>query len=111
MLRHLWGGCVALLVAGVPAVSAQVRELSGRVTNERTGQGVGEAVISVRGTGIAVRSSSDGRFVFNVQDGYQILTVRAIGFKGDSAGVPALDRTVEIALEPEPFKLEEVVVT
>jgi TonB-dependent starch-binding outer membrane protein SusC len=111
MLRHLWGGCVVLLVAGVPAVSAQVRELSGRVTNEQTGQGVGEAVVSVEGTRIAIRSAADGRFVFNIPDGDQRLTIRAIGFKRDSVTVPALERTVTIALEPDPFKLEEVVVT
>ena len=111
MLRHLWGGCVVLLVAGVPAVSAQVRELSGRVTNEQTGQGVSEAVVSVDGTRIAVRSASDGRFVFNIPDGDQRLTVRAIGFKRDSVAVPATESTVTVALEPDPFKLEEVVVT
>jgi TonB-dependent starch-binding outer membrane protein SusC len=111
MIRHLWGGCIVLLATAGSEVSAQVRELSGRVTNEQTGQGVNEAVVSVRGTGIAVRSSADGRFVFNIPDGDQMLTVRAIGFKGDSVAVPALDRTVEIALEPDPFKLEEVVVT
>jgi TonB-linked SusC/RagA family outer membrane protein len=111
MLRHLWGGCTVLLVAGVPAVSAQVREVSGRVTNEQTGQGVGEAVVSVQGTSIAVRSAADGRFVFNVPDGDQTLTVRAIGFKSDSVVVPATERTVTVALEPDPFKLEEVVVT
>src|SRR5918995_4200562 len=111
MLRHLWGGCVLLLVAGVPPVSAQVREVSGRVTNEQTGQGVGEAVVSVEGTRIAVRSAADGRFVFSIPDGDQRLTVRAIGFKRDSVTVAALERTVTIALEPDPFKLEEVVVT
>ena len=95
----------------MPALSAQVREVSGRVTNEQTGQGVGEAVVSVEGTRIAVRSSADGRFVFNVPDGDQRLTVRAIGFKRDSVTVPALERTVTVALEPDPFKLEEVVVT
>ena len=111
MLRHLWGGCVVLLVAGVPAVSAQVREVSGRVTNEETGQGVGEAVVSVEGTRIAIRSAADGRFVFNIPDGDQRLTVRAIGFKRDSAFVPATAKTVTVAMEPDPFKLEEVVVT
>lgn len=111
MLRHLWGGCVVLLVAGAPAVSAQVREVSGRVTNEQTGQGVGEAVVSVEGTRIAIRSAADGRFVFNVPDGDQTLSIRAIGFKRDSAVVSATEKTVTIALEPDPFRLEEVVVT
>jgi TonB-linked SusC/RagA family outer membrane protein len=111
MLRHLWGGCVVLLVAGVPGVSAQVREVSGRVTSEQTGQGIGEAVISVQGTRIAFRSANDGRFVFNIPDGDQTLSVRAIGFKRDSVVVSATQTTVTIALEPDPFKLEEVVVT
>ncbi len=111
MLRHLWGGCVVLLITGVPAVSAQVRELSGRVTNEQTGQGVGEALVSVEGTRIDVRSAADGRFVFNVPDGDQRLIVRAIGFKRDSVVVPAAQKSVTITLEPDPFKLEELVVT
>ncbi len=111
MHRHLWGGCVALLIAGVPAASAQVREISGRITNQQTGQGVGEAVVSVEGTRIAVRSAADGRFVFNIPDGDQRFTIRAIGFKRDSVVVPATEKTVNVALEPDPFKLEEVVVT
>jgi TonB-linked SusC/RagA family outer membrane protein len=111
MLRHLWGGCVVLLLAAVSEVSAQVREVSGRVTNEQTGQGVGEAVITVEGTRIAVRSAADGRFAFNVPEGDQNLEVRAIGFKRDSLLVPALEKTVTITLEPDPFRLEEVVVT
>jgi TonB-linked SusC/RagA family outer membrane protein len=111
MLQRLWGECAVLLVVGVTAASAQVRELSGRVTNQQTGQGVGEAVVAVDGTRIAVRSATDGRFVFNIPDGDQTLIVRAIGFKRDSVVVPATEKTVNIALEPDPFKLEEVVVT
>jgi TonB-dependent starch-binding outer membrane protein SusC len=111
MHRHLWGGCIVFLLAAAPAASAQVREISGRVTNEQTGQGVGEAVVSVEGTRIAIRSAADGRFAFNVPEGDQTLTIRAIGFKRDSVVVPATQRTVDIALEPDPFKLEEVVVT
>ena len=111
MRRHLWGGCILLVLGSAPGLSAQVRELSGRVTNEQTGQGVSEAVISVEGTGIAIRSAADGRFVFNIPDGDHTLIIRAIGFKRDSVVAPALERTVAIALEPDPFKLEEVVVT
>jgi TonB-linked SusC/RagA family outer membrane protein len=111
MLRQLWGGAIVLLVAGVPSVSAQVREVSGRVTNEQTGQGVGEAVVSVEGTRIAVRTAADGRFAFNIPEGDQRFTVRAIGFKRNAVTVPATQKTVTVALEPDPFKLEEVVVT
>jgi TonB-linked SusC/RagA family outer membrane protein len=85
--------------------------VNGQITNEQTGQGVSEAVVSVEGTGIATRSGTDGRFVFNIPDGDQRLSVHAIGFRRDSVVVPAASNTVRIALEPDPFKLEEVVVT
>jgi TonB-linked SusC/RagA family outer membrane protein len=111
MLRHLWGACIVLLLGAGSELSAQVREVSGRVTNEQTGQGVGEAVISVEGTRIAARTAANGAFAFNIPDGDQTLTISAIGFKRDSVVVPALEKTVQIALEPDPFRLEEVVVT
>ena len=111
MRRHLWGGCILLVLGSAPGLSAQVREVSGRVTNEQTGQGVSEAVISVEGTRIVGRTAADGRFAFNIPDGDQLFTVRAIGFKRDSVVVPATQREVQVALEPDPFKLEEVVVT
>jgi TonB-linked SusC/RagA family outer membrane protein len=85
--------------------------VSGRITNEQTGQEVSEAVISVEGTGIGTRSGIDGRFVFNIPDGDQTLSVRAIGFRSDTVVVPATSNTVTVTLEPDPFKLEEVVVT
>ncbi|MGH7527315.1 MAG: SusC/RagA family TonB-linked outer membrane protein [Gemmatimonadales bacterium] len=111
MPRQLWGGCIVLLVACVPAAAAQVREVSGRITNQQTDQEVAEAVIAVEGTQIATRSGTDGRFVFNIPDGDQTLTIRAIGFKRDSLVLPATTNTVTVALEPDPFKLQEVVVT
>jgi TonB-linked SusC/RagA family outer membrane protein len=113
MQRHLWGWCILSALALVPALSAQVqvREVSGRVTNEQTGQGVSEAAIAVDGTRIEIRTAADGRFAFNVHEGDQTLIVRAIGFRRDSVVVPALEKAVTIALEPDPFKLEEVVVT
>jgi TonB-linked SusC/RagA family outer membrane protein len=113
MQRHLWGWCILSALALVPALSAQVqvREVSGRVTNEQTGQGVSEAAIAVDGTRIEIRTAADGRFAFNVPEGDQTLIVRAIGFRRDSVVVPALEKAVTIALEPDPFKLEEVVVT
>ncbi len=111
MASRLLGLCLlsSVLVAS-PAV-AQVRELTGRVTNQETGQGVAEATVSVEGTGIATRSGTDGRFTLNVPDGDQTLWIQGIGFKRQTVPVSAVRTAVEIALEPDPFKLEEVVVT
>jgi TonB-linked SusC/RagA family outer membrane protein len=85
--------------------------VSGRVTNQQTGQAVSEAVVLVAGTQIGTRTGTDGRFAFTIPDGDQTLAVRAIGFRSDSVSLPATRNTVTVALEPDPFKLEEVVVT
>jgi len=90
---------------------AQVRALTGRVTNQETGAPVLEAVISVDRSGISARTGSDGRFSMNVPEGDQTLTILAIGYKRQNVTAPAASRQVNVTLEPDPFRLEEVVVT
>jgi TonB-dependent starch-binding outer membrane protein SusC len=111
-MTHRWLGMVLALGTLVSSsAAAQVRQVAGTVTNSETGQGVTEAVVSVEGSRITARTGNDGRFTMNVPDGDQTLTVRAIGYKRQTAVVPAANATADIALEPDPFKLEEVVVT
>ena len=96
----------------MPDVSAQVRQIAGQVTNNQTGSGIGEATIAVQGTRIVAQSTADGRYSLNAPDGDATLVIRAIGFKsatGGGAGRPGLPPTRR--LEPDPFHLEEVVVT
>ncbi len=98
-------------LAGVPSISAQVRQVTGRVTNSQTEQGLGEATIAVEGTRIVVQTAGDGRYSLNAPEGDLTLVVRAIGFKRAQLAVPAGQATADVALEPDPFHLEEVVVT
>ncbi|MEO7987099.1 MAG: SusC/RagA family TonB-linked outer membrane protein [Gemmatimonadales bacterium] len=102
---------IAVGLAAVPGVSAQVREISGTITNTQTGSGVGEATIAVDGTRIVAQTTTDGRYSLNAPDGDASLTIRAIGYKGAKLPVPASQATADVALEPDPFNLEEVVVT
>jgi TonB-linked SusC/RagA family outer membrane protein len=102
---------LAVGLAGASDVSAQVREISGQVTNSQTGAGVGEATIAVQGTRIVAQTAADGRYALNAPSGDAILVFRAIGFKGVTDTVPAEQATVSVALEPDPFHLQEVVVT
>ncbi len=111
MPHRVWGLLAAFAVLGVPVAAAQVREISGRVTNAQTGQGLDDATLAVEGTRIVAQTTADGRFLFNAPDGDRTLTVRAIGFKRQTVVVPAADQTVTVALEPDPFKLEELVVS
>ena len=111
MTHRRWGWCLSFCVLLAPAGRAQVREVSGRVINQQTEQGITDAAITVEGTRIATRSGSDGRFALNVPEGDQTLSARAIGYRAQSVVVPAGQNTVAINLEPDPFKLEELVIT
>ena len=110
MASRLLGFCLLSVLTASP-VLAQVRSLTGRVTNQQTGAPVAEAIISVDRSGISARTGSDGRFSMNVPEGDQSLTILAIGYKRQNVTAPAPSKQVNVTLEPDPFKLEEVVVT
>jgi TonB-dependent starch-binding outer membrane protein SusC len=100
---------LSLFTAGV--VSAQVRQITGRVTNAQTEQGVSDVTIAVLGTQIVAQADNDGRFTLNAPGGNVSLMVRGIGYKRQQVNVPAAQGTVDVALEADVFKLEEIVIT
>jgi TonB-dependent starch-binding outer membrane protein SusC len=111
MAHRWWGMVLALGTLAGPSAAAQVRQVSGTVTNAQTGQGISEATISVQGTRIVAQSGPDGRYTLNAPDDTLTLVVRAIGFRSltDTLGMDVA--TADLALEPDIFNLEEVVVT
>jgi len=111
MTLRVWGSFFSLCLLSVQMASAQVRQVTGRVTDSQTGQGLAEATVAVGGTGIVAQTGNEGNFVVNAPDGDLNLTVRAIGHKRQEVVLPASQATIQIALEPDVFKLEEVVVT
>ena len=66
MTQRMSAMLVALLLLGVQHAAAQVRQISGRITNAQTEQGVPEATIAVAGTQIVAQAGNDGRFVMNL---------------------------------------------
>jgi TonB-linked SusC/RagA family outer membrane protein len=94
----------------VPA-TAQVRQVTGRVTNSQTQEGLPEATIAVTGTIIVAQTNNEGNYTLNAPDGELNLVVRAIGYKRQLVTVPASQGTVNVALDPDLFKLEEIVIT
>jgi TonB-linked SusC/RagA family outer membrane protein len=57
------------------------------------------------------QTGNDGNYVLNAPDGDLNLVVRAIGFKRQDVTVPANQRSADVALTPDVFKLEEIVIT
>jgi len=100
-----------LLVVGTRPAQAQVRQITGRITNAQTEQGVQEATVAVLGTQIVAQADNEGRFTLNAPEGVANLMVRAIGYKRQQVAVPATQASVDVALEPDVFKLEEIVIT
>ena len=111
MTLRVCGMLLSLFLASTHLVVAQVREVTGRVTNSATGQGLADATVAVIGTQIVAQTGGDGNFVLNAPDGDLALVVRAIGFKRQEIPVPPSQGTVQVALEPDVFKLEEIVIT
>ena len=110
MASRLFGFCLFVRPHGLPRAGAGA-QITGRMTNQQTGAPVAEAIISVDRSGISARTGSDGRFSLNVPEGDQSLTILAIGYKRQNVTAPAPSKQVNVTLEPDPFKLEEVVVT
>ena len=94
MASRLLGFCLLFAFFTASPMLAQVRALTGRVTNQETGAPVLEAVISVDRSGISARTGSDGRFSMNVPEGDQTLTILAIGYKRQNVTAPAASRAV-----------------
>src|SRR5215213_6686108 len=111
MTHRMLGIALALLLLGVEVAAAQVRQITGRVTNAQTEQGVTEATIAVLGTQIVAQADNEGRFTLNAPDGDANLMIRSIGYKRQQVTVPAGQETLNVALEPDVFKLEEIVIT
>ena len=63
MALRVCGTFLLLSLLSVQVVAAQVRQVTGRVTNASTGQGLSEATISVTGTRIVGQTGTDGNFV------------------------------------------------
>jgi hypothetical protein len=111
MTLRVWGTLLSLCLLSVQVVSAQVRQITGRVTNSANQEGLPEASIAVSGTGIVAGTNNRGNYVLNAPAGDVNLVVRAIGYKRQQVTVPASQTTADVALEPDVFKLEEIVIT
>ena len=111
MPHRSWGMVLVLGTFFGPSAAAQVRQVSGTVTNAQTGQGIAEATIAVQGTRIVAQTGADGRYSVNAPDDTLTLVFRAIGFRSLTDTLPPEVATADVTLEPDIFNLEEVVVT
>src|SRR5229473_2887808 len=98
-------------LVGVAAVSAQQRQITGRVTSGATTEPVAGVTVSVTGAAFAAVTNSDGRYAISAPSGVITLVFRRIAFKRREVSVPADQNAADATLEPDVFNLEAVVVT
>ena len=96
---------------GVAVAAAQERQISGRVTSAATGEAVAGVAVSVTGTAFAALTSADGRYTISAPAGAAALVFRRIAFKRREVTLAVGQNAVDVALEPDVFNLEAVVVT
>jgi TonB-dependent starch-binding outer membrane protein SusC len=110
-LRRILGLALAVLGAAPGLLAAQTRQITGQVVRSGSGAAIADAVIAVAGTMTSVQTDAEGRFTITAPGGEVRLTARAIGFTRKDAIVPANVSTVNFTLDPDVFRLEEVVVS
>lgn len=107
----LW---LALLGLLLPAeLAAQGRSVTGRVVDGATMQPISNASVSVVGAPAANAALTDaqGRFTLTVPEGPVRLSVQALGYVRMEVEVTPGQSQLEFALQPDIFRLEELVVT
>lgn len=91
-------------------VLAQSRSVSGRVTDQKTGEGLPGATVLLKGTTTGVSTSVDGRFTLSVPETGVTLIISSVGMT--SQEVPIGNRTtIDLVLAVDNKELNEVVVT
>jgi TonB-linked SusC/RagA family outer membrane protein len=96
---------------GVADGAAQQRQITGRVTSSATNDAMAAVNVTVTGTALGAVTNADGRYAIVAPAGAVTLVFRHIGFKRQQVAVAAEQNTADVALEPDVFNLEAVVVT
>jgi TonB-dependent SusC/RagA subfamily outer membrane receptor len=114
--RFLLVACASMLFTLVQAGAAlaQTRVITGRVTAATSGEPLAGVDVSVLQGGTARASAlttAEGNFSLRAPAGAVTLQVRALGYARRDVPVAADQNTLQIALETDALRLDEVVVT
>jgi TonB-linked SusC/RagA family outer membrane protein len=109
MKKQLLLTCL-LLVTLLHAVLAQTRAVSGRVTDQKSGEGLPGVTVLVKGTTNGASTNADGSFQLAVPTAGAILIFSSVGMNTVERPVGS-ETTLNVALAESSRELSEVVVT
>ena len=98
---------LAFLWMGVCMLSAQTKNVSGRILSAENDEPIVGATVLVKGTSIGVASDAYGHFTLKVPESATELIVSFIGMETQEVGIKA---NLTIRLKPANKKLDEVMV-
>src|SRR5229473_649922 len=90
-------------LVGVAAVSAQQRQITGRVTSATTNEPIAGVTVSITGTAFGAVTNAEGRYAIPAPNGPVTLVFRRIAFKRREVQVPAGQNTADVTLDPDVF--------
>ncbi|MDR6197633.1 TonB-dependent receptor [Siphonobacter sp. SORGH_AS_0500] len=83
--------------------------ITGRVTDQETGEALAGATVAIKGTTTGVTTGTDGRYTLQIPDGDVILVVSYVGYSNLEVAVKS-QTSLDIALTPSSKQLTEMVV-
>jgi TonB-linked SusC/RagA family outer membrane protein len=101
---------ILLMVTLFQTVLAQSRSITGRVTDQKTGEGLPGATILLKGTTTGVSTSIDGRFTLSVPESGGTLVISSVGMATQEVAIGSRS-TIDLVLSASDKQLNEVVVT
>ena len=103
---------ILLLFSVVVASTASAqRRVTGRVTDQTSGQPVPGAAIQIQGTALGTTAADDGTFAIQAPDGPVALIARRIGYQRREIPLPAAQTQADVALRRDVLQLETQVTT
>jgi TonB-linked SusC/RagA family outer membrane protein len=110
--RFVWLALAGLASMAGSSLAAQVRVLTGTVTDSATGAPIAGVTVTIPGTRLGAYGRDNGTFLItNVPAGPVSLVVRSIGYKRRTVTVAEDVNAVEIWMVRDFLRLEEIVVT
>lgn len=109
-LNFLWNWLFLTLFAAGP-VLAQESQVTGKVTDGRTGDAMAGVSVVVKGTNQGTVTDYDGNYTLRINAPSPVLVFSFIGYLTREVPVPSDGKTVDVTLEEDITNLEEVVIT
>ncbi|MEP7107023.1 MAG: SusC/RagA family TonB-linked outer membrane protein [Ferruginibacter sp.] len=106
---HVVLALMLLLVAGIPAAFAQLKTVTGKITDTK-GVPIVAATVTAKGTKTGTQTNSEGFFSISVPNAVQILQITSVGFAPQDVSISG-QNNISVSLRVTTSELNEVIVT